>query len=321
MRSPARRASPAGRSRRGAAYRRRRVTEIPEHLLKRSRDRRAALGLGGGERGRRRRGCPGRRRRPPPAPRPRRGGRRRAGRPGRPQGGGRGPPRHRRRSPIRRTSRPPSRRQKIPFWAMAALSLMPIWLFMYVRSLTEPPEVAAGPARRRRRGLRHLRQSATARSGEGGVGRPFAEGEVLKTFPHIEDQLRFVYFGTAEYNIAGVDELRQPRPRGRPARDRVARRRCPARARPPAATSPTTRSSPSSATSATRSAAPTRRATSTSRSSRTGARRSRRSSPPSRPASPLDRARRRRRRRTPRASAIEIIAIGDAPVAGSPPGE
>ena len=34
-------------------------------------------------------------------------------------------------------------RRKIPFWAMATLSLMPIWGFMYLRALTESPEVAA----------------------------------------------------------------------------------------------------------------------------------------------------------------------------------
>ena len=55
-----------------------------------------------------------------------------------------------------------------------------------------------------------------ARSGEGGVGRPFADGEVLLTFPHIEDQLRFVYFGTAEYNLAGVSDYGNPDREGGP---------------------------------------------------------------------------------------------------------
>ena len=35
-----------------------------------------------------------------------------------------------------------------------------------------------------------------ASSGEGGVGYQFSQGEVLKTFPHIEDQLRWVDNGT-----------------------------------------------------------------------------------------------------------------------------
>jgi hypothetical protein len=107
------------------------------------------------------------------------------------------------------------KRPKIPFWAMAALSLMPIWLFMYVRSVTEPPEVAAGPL-----GIGAEVYGACASchgsSGEGGVGRPFSEGEVLATFPHIEDQLRFVYFGTAEYNLAGVPVYGNPDREGGP---------------------------------------------------------------------------------------------------------
>ena len=54
-------------------------------------------------------------------------------------------------------------------------------------------------------------------AGEGGVGRELDKGEVLKTFPHIEDQLRFVYFGTANYNVAGVDRATATR-RARAAR-------------------------------------------------------------------------------------------------------
>ena len=142
---------------------------------------------------------------------------------------------------------------------------------------------------------------------------------MLQTFPHIEDQLRFVYFGTAEYNIAGVADLRQPRPRGRRPRDRLVRPDAGAGRHVPAASSPTPRSSPSCATSATRSAAPTRRATSTPRSTRTGARRSRRCSSPSRPArrstsSPTPAS------PTPRASRSTIIAIGDAPARRLAPG-
>ena len=33
---------------------------------------------------------------------------------------------------------------------------------------------------------------------------------MLKTFPHIEDQLRFVYFGTENYNIEGVEIYGNP---------------------------------------------------------------------------------------------------------------
>ena len=106
-------------------------------------------------------------------------------------------------------------RAKIPFWAMGALSLLPIWMFIYVRALTQETEEAAGPLGE---GAEVYGSCASCHgaSGEGGVGRPFAGGEVLLTFPHIEDQLRFVYFGTAEYNLAGVSDYGNPDREGGP---------------------------------------------------------------------------------------------------------
>jgi hypothetical protein len=92
---------------------------------------------------------------------------------------------------------------------------MPIWAFLYVRALTKPPEVATGPLGIGAQVYASC-SSCHGASGEGGQGRPFADGEVLKTFPHIEDQLRFVYFGTAEYNQAGVAIYGNPDREGGP---------------------------------------------------------------------------------------------------------
>ena len=39
---------------------------------------------------------------------------------------------------------------------------------------------------------------------------------MLKTFPHIEDQLRFVYFGSEQYSAAGVDIYGDPNREGGP---------------------------------------------------------------------------------------------------------
>ena len=105
--------------------------------------------------------------------------------------------------------------------------------------------------------------------GEGGVGYAFADGEVLKTFPHIEDQLRWVYVGTDAYVAAGVDVYGNP---DRAGGAHVTRRKVSCRDRVPssAARSPRRRSSLSSATSGTRSAGPTRRVPAR-RSSTTGA--------------------------------------------------
>jgi mono/diheme cytochrome c family protein len=187
------------------------VTEIPEHLLKRSRDRRAALGLGGGEEAAAASG-------EAPAAAPATTA---AAAPAAPPPSG---PAGRQPAPVEAPPPPPKpdppyiaaakTRRKIPFWAMAALSLMPLWLFMYVRSVTVAPKVASGPLGV---GAEVYGNCASCHggAGEGGVGRELDKGEVLKTFPHIEDQLRFVYFGTADYNLAGVKSYGDPdRPGG-----------------------------------------------------------------------------------------------------------
>jgi hypothetical protein len=187
------------------------VTEIPEHLLKRSRDRRAALGLGGGDEGAAPSGGDA-----PAAATPATS---EAAAPAAPAG-----PAPRKAAAAPAPPPPPKpdppyvaaakSRKKIPFWAMLSLSLLPVWLFMYVRSVTEAPEVAEGPL-----GIGAEQYGACASchgsSGEGGAGRPLADGEVLLTFPHIEDQLRFVTFGTEGYNLAGVSSYGNPdRPGG-----------------------------------------------------------------------------------------------------------
>jgi hypothetical protein len=188
------------------------MTEIPEHLLKRSRDRRAALGLGGGEAQPSGEGAA----EAAPAATP-------ATAAATPAAAAPAAPAGRRAGPAPVEAPPPKpdppyvaaakRRPRIPIWAMAALSLMPIWAFMYVRSLTEAPEVAAGPLAVGEEVYGNC-SSCHGGSGEGGSGRPLADGEVNLTFPHIEDQIRFVYFGTEAYNSAGVSSYGDPNREG-----------------------------------------------------------------------------------------------------------
>lgn len=110
------------------------------------------------------------------------------------------------------------RRTKIPFWAMAGLSLMPLWGFMYVRALTEPPEVAEDPltigAEVYAGVCSSCHQADGAGAGEG--ARQLSEGEVLLTFPNIEDQIRFVYWGTQNYQNEGVTIYGDPNRDGGP---------------------------------------------------------------------------------------------------------
>ena len=92
---------------------------------------------------------------------------------------------------------------------MATLSLMPVWGFMYWRALVEhrrPRRVPLGLGAE----VYGSCASCHGAAGGGGVGYAFAGGEVLKTFPNIEDQIRYVYFGTEEYNAAGVEVYGNP---------------------------------------------------------------------------------------------------------------
>jgi mono/diheme cytochrome c family protein len=187
------------------------VTEIPEHLLKRSKERRAALGLGGDDAaGSTEAATPAKTPAVPAATSaPEASGaparRAAASSPAAPP-----PPK-----PVHPTVIAATRRRKVPFWAMAALSLMPLWLFMYARSLTPTAEAAEGPI-----GLGAEIYSNCASchggAGGGGVGYAFTGGEVTKTYPHIEDQLRYVYYGTGAYNIAGVEIPGDPNREGGP---------------------------------------------------------------------------------------------------------
>ena len=168
------------------------MTEIPEHLLKRSRDRRAG-GSSGDAAGSSESSAP-----VPtttssaPAPRAE--------------------------APVPAT--PPAKpdpayvaaaksRGRIPSWAMLTLALLPIFLFMYVRGLQPQEAEAAGPIAI---GIENYGACASCHGadGGGGAGRVFAGGESLKTFPHIEDMLLWVYAGTEAWEAAGVASYGDP---------------------------------------------------------------------------------------------------------------
>ena len=183
------------------------VTEIPEHLLQRSRERRAALSGSDASPS-----APAETTSSSSAPVPAEAAA--------PSG-----PAPRAAAPEAAAPPPPKpdsfvvskyrSRKKVPGWAMAGLALLPIWMFMYVRSVTAQAEEASGPL------AIGAEQYATCAgchggNGQGGVGYQFSEGEVLKTFPNIEDQLRYVLYGTGAYNIAGVVNYGNPDREGGP---------------------------------------------------------------------------------------------------------
>ena len=98
---------------------------------------------------------------------------------------------------------------------MTTLALMPVWGFMYLRSVTAAPVVVDGPLGV---GAQEYGGCASCHGadGGGGTGRQFSNGEVLATFPNIEDQLRFVYWGTEQYNAEPIKVYGNPDRNGGP---------------------------------------------------------------------------------------------------------
>lgn len=98
---------------------------------------------------------------------------------------------------------------------MLTLSILPVWLFMYVLAMKPVVAKASGPLGD---GAVAYATNCSGCHGAGGEGvgsaYGFTGGSVLKTFPVIEDQLRWVYLGTKNYLDAGVTIYGDPNREG-----------------------------------------------------------------------------------------------------------
>ena len=172
------------------------MTEVPEHLLRRSRERRAALGLGGGEGG------------PPPgegeaaaapegasaaAPVPAEG----AAAPAAPTPAA--PP-----APPEPPKPPPPyvaaalARPKVPKWAIPVLAALPLWALIYAGSLYIPSAASADPVLSEGEEIYSVQCAGChGGAGGGGQGRPLSDGDVLLTFPDPQDHITWVAEGSA----------------------------------------------------------------------------------------------------------------------------
>lgn len=182
------------------------MTEVPEHLLKRSRDRRAALGLGGGG--------------DAPASGETEGtGAEVEAAAGATAATAAAAPAAV--TPAEVEIAPPEppppyveaalRRKRIPYWAMPVVGLLPIWIILYAGSLS--PAATGGPTQLTLGAETYATKCASCHGagGGGGVGRPLSGGEVLKTFPNLASQLEFVAHGTDGVGVGN--------PYGDPARE------------------------------------------------------------------------------------------------------
>lgn len=166
------------------------MTEIPEHLLKRSRERRAAMG--GGDGGQTEGGATSDTEAPSAAPAKAAAAPAAASMPAHPEPAGvpAAPPP----SPMVEAY---NRRRRIPFWAMPVLAALPLWAYIYQGTL-DPPPAGEGPE--------VLGEELYAGSGcggchgaggGGGVGPGFTGGAIYETFPSFVDHFRWVRLGSA----------------------------------------------------------------------------------------------------------------------------
>lgn len=109
-------------------------------------------------------------------------------------------------------------RPKIPYWVMPVLLLLPVWGFIYANTMTTPTATAEGPLAQGAA----LYQSAGCvachgSNGEGGVGPSFQDGAVLKTWPSFKDHIRWVHLGSAGWPGNTYGATNKPKKGGMPA--------------------------------------------------------------------------------------------------------
>jgi len=111
-------------------------------------------------------------------------------------------------------------RKKIPVWAMVTLSILPLWAFMYILALRPRPVTAEGPL-----GIgagvyggsgNCAGCHGAAGAGVAGGAYGFVDGDAMLTFPHIEDQIRWVALGTQAYSASGITIAGDPNRVGGP---------------------------------------------------------------------------------------------------------
>jgi len=169
------------------------LTEIPEHLLKRSKERRAALGLPGGEGGSGDGGSGD----------------------GGSSGGGDAPAAEVAKAapapapaPVEEKPPPPpkpkpayiqaaEKRKRIPYWAMPVIALLPVWAFLYSEGISPPPNTDEALAH----GAEVYNSCANCHgpTGAGGTGAQLNDGEVLKTWPDPVAMMQWIHLGGNEW--------------------------------------------------------------------------------------------------------------------------
>jgi mono/diheme cytochrome c family protein len=167
------------------------LTEIPEHLLKRSRERRAALGLGGDAP----EGAAESAAAPSEAPVPAAAAATPAPAPTAEveQAKAAPPP------PEPAYIQAAKRRKRIPYWAASVLAALPLWGYVYVRTLEPPPAGEDDPLVLGAEVYTGNCAQCHGGTGAGGSGPGFVDGAVMETWPDWRDHAAWVRLGSEKW--------------------------------------------------------------------------------------------------------------------------
>ncbi len=176
------------------------MTEIPEHLLQRSRERRAALGLGGGDAGA-----------APASPASESSGTEvtpAASTAPAPKPAAAIEPEPKAPEPLPHYVQASQRRQRIPVWAVPIIAGLIFWAPIYIGTLS-PPEETGGPVAAGGE-VYSTCAGCHGPAGGGGVGRQLSDGEVLLTFPDWQAHADYIIVGSGPYEGQVIGDPDRP---------------------------------------------------------------------------------------------------------------
>tara|TARA_B100000959_G_scaffold279256_1_gene339079 strand:+ start:406 stop:1158 length:753 start_codon:yes stop_codon:yes gene_type:complete len=95
-------------------------------------------------------------------------------------------------------------RKKIPWWAASTLIFLPLWAYVYVGTLERPPEGSEGILAVGEQIYSARCASCHGANGGGGSGPALNDGELLAVFPSVESQLDWVIKGSDIYGAGNT---------------------------------------------------------------------------------------------------------------------
>ena len=186
------------------------MTEIPEHLLKRSKERRSAMGRGEGSADAGAEtpaattdapaDAPAAVEKAPAAPAPKAA-----------------EPAPKVEAPIPPYIEAARRRRRIPVWAMPVLALLPVWAVIYANSMQEPPLGENDPMARGESLYESNCASCHGPTGAGLTGPALNNGAVLQTWPDADEHTDWVKVGSNGWPGDTYGAQNKPKDGGMPA--------------------------------------------------------------------------------------------------------